>query len=222
MNGSINSPGVIVDDYQHLADQVYVTPEELQQSYGLVASEQQIRMAMVLINEHCNRRTLWPSEYEQRLLLTHDRTESHLSVRPVLRIVAAAGRYTYGRRDRRLLNQTANYLATLAAFGPPTAFINIDVNQIEFFSPTGEVWFPTGLFLIGYGEVQVKYLAGFIDIPERAKLAVAMLVNAICTKGEPDRQSFTSGRISRTFATPSFFSRDIKDLLSPFVVRSYA
>lgn len=220
MQGSLNSPGVIVDDVQHVGDQVYVTPQELEQSYGLSASEQEIRIATVLVNEYCNRKTLWPAEYEQRLTMPNDRTQAVLAVRPVIRIISAAGRYSHGRRDRRSVNQTANYLATIAAFGPPTMFTEIDVNNIEFYGPTGEVWFPTGLFLVGYGEVQIKYVAGFVDIPERVKLAVAMLINAICTKGEPDRVDFTSGRVSRRFATPSFFSRDIRNLLAPFQVRS--
>ncbi len=224
MQNDITSPGVTSNErYPTDEIELYATPLELSQQLGFNATEAQIRFAMSLIHGHCNRKTFWPAEYTERLTLPGDRLEARLSINPVIQILTAKGRYAYGRRDRRTMNQVNyDYIAALAVFGSPPRYVEIDVTQISLYPPTGEVWFPTGLFLVGYNEVEISYLAGFQDIPSRLKTAVVMLVNNICLKGSGDRTSYSVGRVSRTFASPSFFDKDLIDLLEPFVVRTYA
>ena len=223
MQTDITSPGVTSNDqYPENEDQLYVTPSELASKLGFSATEQQIRFAMSLLNGHCNRRTFWPSEYKERLTLPSDRLEARVSYTPVIKLIDAKGRYGYGRRDKRTMNMiNYDYVAALAVFGNPPRFTNIDVNQISFYEATGEMWFPTGLFLIGFSEVEVTYVAGFVEIPARIKSALAMIVNSVCTKGIGDRTSYSVGRVSRTFATPSFIDHDVEMLLEPLVIRSY-
>lgn len=95
------------------------------------------------------------------------------------------------------------------------------MNQISLYGPTGEVWFPTGLFLVGYNEVEVTYLAGFQDAPGRLKTALMNVLNNVCTKGVADRTSYSVGRVSRTFSRASFIDADTEMLLDPWVIRTY-
>ena len=224
MQNDITSPGITSNE-RYPTDEVelYATPAELSSMLGFSATEAQIRFAMSLIHGHCNRRTFWPAEYQERLTLPGDRLEARVSYTPVLQILTAKGRYAYGRRDRRTMNQVNyDYIAALAVFGSPPRYVEIDVNQISLYGPTGEVWFPTGLFLVGYNEVEITYLAGFQDIPSRLKTAVCNIVNSVCTKGVADRTSYSIGRVSRTFSRPSFIDEDTEMLLEPFVVKTYA
>jgi hypothetical protein len=221
MAAPFTTPGMVATDGTPSSDQLYATPTELAEQFGLTATEPEIRRAQVLINSFCNRRSLWPEEYEERLDVPSDQNRVILAGRPALKILEAAGRYSYGRRDRRVLNQTnMDYIAALAVFGSPPRFIFIDPNQIELNQASGEVFLPTGLFLCAYSEVQLKYISGFVDIPYRIKMALALIVNDICAKGSGDRTSYSVGRVSRTFATPSFITLDAQRILSPFVMRA--
>jgi hypothetical protein len=221
MVAPFTTPGQFATGGTPTSDQLYASPSDLETQFGLPCSEAQIRVAQTLMNGACNRRSLWVEEYEERIDLPSDRNQAILAARPVGQILEAAGRYGYGRRDRRTLNSTnLDYLAVTAIFGSPTRFVPIDVNQIEVFPATGEVWLPTGFFLVQYSQLQVRYTSGFVDIPYQVKLALALLINEVCAKGSADRVSYSVGKIARTFATPSFLSQDVRNLLAPYVVRA--
>jgi len=216
----INHPGLITDDYLHTEDELYVTPGKLEERYGIIASQQQINLAMVILHDYCNRRTLWPSEFKQKITLPRDRSTAVVSVRPILKIIDAKGRYTRGRRDSQHRSYPTDYLSLAAILGSASTWQNINSEDIDFYGPTGEIWLPNSIYLVPYGEIMITYIAGYEDIPEKAIAALALIVNSVCTKGEGDLIAYTSGRVSRRFATPSFITHDIKRLLSPFVVRS--
>jgi len=202
-------------------EELYATPDELKSLFGVTTDIGRIRVVCQMINGHCNRPTLWPHEYEERLDLPSDRNQAILTYRPVMQVLFAAGRYAYGRRDRRTMNQVNyDYIAALAVFGSPPRFTAIDVNQIELYGPTGEIFLPTGFFLINYSQVQIKYLAGFTAIPGRIKAAVAVIHNSMSAKGVGDRTSYSVGGVSRTFQTAEFIDADAKRLLEPFVIRA--
>jgi hypothetical protein len=207
-----------------LADeQMYATPDELFTLYGVTVTEAQVRMAQNLINVHCSRPTLWPHEYEAELSIPSDRNEVVLHYRPVIKLLDAAGRYGYGRRDRRQMNViNVDYLAVMAVTGNPPQFNAIDVAQIDVDPATGICWLPAGLFLVSYSQVRLKWLAGFVDMPARVKMAMMLLINSICAKGEGDRTQYSVGKVSRTFATASYFTQDIERALAPFVVEVWA
>lgn len=218
---SLNHPGLITDDYLHQEDELYIDSSSLEERYGITATDAQIRLAMVILHDHCNRRTLWPSEYMQRISMPADRVTSRLAVRPVLSIVEAKGRYTFGRRDRQLKqNNPAGYIAITALIGTSSSWVDIDTATIDFYGPTGEIWVPTGLFLSPYGELQISYMAGYVNIPEKAVAALALIVNSVCSKGSGDMIAYTAGKVSRRFQTASFIDKDIKRMLAPFVVHS--
>ena len=215
------SPGVAANTATPEDDQLYITSDEMRQIYGMNVTEAQIRMAMSIINATVCRPSLWPEQYEERAEVPSDRNQIILTATPVIKLLTAAGRYAYGRRDRRALNQVNyDYLAAIAVFGSPPRFQEIDVNQIEFYGPTGELWLPTGFFLINYTQIQVKYLSGFNQIPDRVKAAMAEVINAICTKGYSDRKSYSVGRRSQSFETPGYVTQTAYMLLEPYILRS--
>jgi len=118
------------------------------------------------------------------------------------------------------MNQiNSDYIAALAVFGSPPRFSHIDVEQIDFYPATGEVWLPTGLFLINYTEVQISYKAGFVNIPDRIKAALAEIINTICQKGASDRTIFSVGRVHRTYVSTSFVTPMAYMMLEPYIVR---
>jgi len=213
--------GTVANSESPDRDKLYATPEDLFALYGLTVTEAQVRFAQGLINSVCCRTSLWPELYEERLTVPSDRLQVVLSVTPVVQILTAQGRYAYGRRDRRALNMhQMDYIAALAVFGSPPRYTDITVDQIEYFPATGEVWLPTGFFLVPWSDVMLTYLAGFPVIPDRIKMAVAELINSVCARGVSDRIQYSIGRISRRYASESYITPQALQLLEPFIVKS--
>lgn len=201
--------------------QLYMSVDEVRQLYGMNVQPGQVRFAQSLINTTCNRPSIWVEEYDERIEIPADRQQVIVQATPVIKIIAASGRYGYGRRDRRALNQVNfDYLAAIAVFGSPPRFTEINVDQIEFYPPSGEMWLPTGFFLINYTQLQVKYQAGFNQIPDRVKAAMAEIINTICAKGASDRYMFQVGKVHRRFRESGFVTPQAYDLLEPYILRS--
>ena len=202
-------------------EDLYVTSQELQQLYGCAASDEDIRFAMSLINAHCNRASLWPTEIEETVRMPSDRQETRLNVTPVIKIMEAAGRYGLGRRDKQGYNQWAYGLgAVLALSGSKPQYAPIDINSIDLMPETGVVYIPWSLYFMVYTTIRFRYLAGWIEIPNRAKTAVADIINTTHAMGVSNRTSYTAGRVSRRYSNPSFISPMAEQLLVPFVVHS--
>lgn len=217
----IPSPGWIASERTPEADQLYVSVAELTAKYCYTAEEAEIRFAMALINAYTNRASLWPEVYEERIDLADDRPTCILSARPVLKLIAAAGRYGGGRRDQRALMQGyGDYLGVLAVLGSAPRWQEIDVNQIELYSPTGELWLPSGFFPIRYAQVQIRYLTGLPQIPDRIKAAIADIINTMRNKGVSDRNYYSVGKVQQTYAGTGFLSETSKMLLESLVVRA--
>ena len=202
-------------------EQLYLDPDELSIRYGMSATEGQIRFAMSLIHSYVGRPSLWVEEYEERIDLPEDRNQVILAARPVVSITRAWGRYGYGRRDRRTLNQTAlDFVAATAVWGSPPAFQTIDVDQIEFFGATGECWLPTGFFLVNYSQIQIVYTSGFPRMPQRVLDALAETIHSVCTRGHSDRAEFRQGLHLERYSTTGYLTGTARDLLDPYVCRA--
>lgn len=218
------TPGAFAADLTPTDEQLYVTQEQAEALYGITCGPEDLRYAQTLVNAYCHRISLWPTTYEERLSVPDDRLTVQLSVTPVVEILAASGRYTFGRRhrSRRSYYAQSDYLAALALLGNPPAAQLIDPAQITVYPATGECWLPTGLFLVPFSEVQIQYIAGYTQIPHRAKDAVVDILNTIKAKGVASREQYTVGRIAQRF-TPheGFISENAKLLLEPFVVQSF-
>ena len=201
---------------------LYASPEELLALYGCAVSEEKIRAIHSLIEAHCCRPTLWPYEYEHQLSIPADRQETRLPVTPVIHILAASGRYGYGRRDRQGYNHVyGNYNALLVLAGAARPqWTSIDTSAIECDAATGQIYLPYSTLILPYSMVRVKYQAGYIEIPARVKMAIVEIANTMGQKGSGERTRYSVGRVSQSFAGNSFLSADAKQLLEPFVVHS--
>ena len=213
------SPGWLASARTPATDQLYVSVAELSSTYCFTAEEAEIRFAQALINGYTNRPSLWPEIYEERLELPDDRNTCILSARPVVKLLAATGRYGGGRRDQRALMQlNFDYLAALAVLGSAPRWQEIDVDQIELYPPTGEVWLPMGYFPVRYAQLQVRYQTGLPQMPDRVKAALAEIINTIRVRGVSDRNYYSVGKVQHTFTGTGFLSDTAKMLLQPFVV----
>jgi hypothetical protein len=213
--------GVIATESSPGVDALYVTPDELTALTGLECSEETIRFACAIVDAHCCRRTLWPSQYEEQLPVAEDRYTIQLSVTPVLKLLAVNGRFTPGRRNnRRLTSGGLDYLTIAAVSGSPPRWTPLDINGIDLVPATGEAWLPTGLFLISWSQVRVSYIAGFPTIPNRVKMALAEILHTISSKGQSDLMRLGVGRLTRQFASDTFLTRQAEQFLEPCVVHS--
>ena len=215
------SPGWLASERTPDTDQLYVSVEELSAKYCYAVDEGEIRFAQALINAHTNRPSLWPEIYEERIDLADDRNTCILAARPVLKILAASGRYGGGRRDQRtMMHVNFDYLAALAVLGSAPRWTAIDVDLIELYPPTGEIWLPMSFYPIRFAQAQVRYQTGLPQIPDRVKAAVADIINTVRNKGVSDRNYHSVGKVQQTYSGVGFISETSRMFLSPFVVTS--
>lgn len=144
-------------------------------------------------------------------------------------LLAASGRYIPTRRNVGTTNYRAEAnlspFDTLGVFGGAPNWFNIDVSFADFSPLTGEVWFPSTLYIYKFSEVIVTYNAGFDPraIPNQLKLATAALVKNLMGMGAGTTglTSFTGAGITTKF-NPNAVDDNIKSLLKGFYrVRAY-
>lgn len=202
-------------------EDLYVTPQELLALYGCQVSTEDVRAAQATINAHCNRTSLWPCEYEATLAMPADRQETRLPITPVIQLTDLAGRYGAGRRDRLYWSGYQSGLAAYQALaGGRPQWTPLDVSMAEITPETGILFVSTSWWFMPYQALRAKWVAGYIDIPDRVKLCVFELINTFHTKGVSDRISRTVGRVASRYASHSFITPFAEQLLSPFVVQA--
>lgn len=101
---------------------------------------------------------------------------------PMVRLIAAQGRYGYGRRSDQISGITADatLLALTQPFGGPPAWAAIDVTHVDVSNTTQECWLPTGLYLAPYTDARLHYVTGWPEaaIPVAVRQACAMLIKS--------------------------------------------
>ena len=138
-------------------------------------------------------------------------------------LIGASGRYGYARRSRTQLypdlNFGANVLQIASFFGGPPNFVPIDVTMTDFFTKTGEVWFPAGLYLSAYTEVVVVYNSGYdpLNTPRAVKHACAAAVRTMLARGggTTGLKSLNSGHVGGTF-TDDLIDPTVDRMLMPY------
>lgn len=215
--------GTLGDAAPEGVDDLYVTPEEAGSLFGCQLSEQDIRAAMTLINSYCNRPSLLPCEFDSGLIeLPYDRQETRLPITPVISITDGAGRFGLGRRDRQGFNafNTGLVASYMVLLGGVPQWQPIDLRQIELDSGTGIVYIPSTIVFTRFSVVRFRYIAGLLTIPDRIKLAVFEISSNMHAKGISDRTRYSVGRVSRTYASDTFITKQAAVLLEPFRVMS--
>ncbi|MFY9747872.1 MAG: hypothetical protein WA891_13495 [Acidobacteriaceae bacterium] len=167
----------------------YLQPTEYQ-TYGLAAdvTGDWITAASSLMDSHCRRTSLNPTQYSERMRIVEGSQTarlSHLPLTPVppaaLPFVSIQARYARPRRGQMPFPLQAEVAWT---FSLPGAWITVDPATVDFVADTGELIFPLNILGLPYNEVDVTYTAGFATLPSAIKVACAQIVkNAQATPG---------------------------------------
>ena len=167
----------------------YLLPTDYE-SFGLASdtTDDWITVASALIDSHCRRTSLNPTQYVERLRLTEGSQTVRLSFLPLAAIAPATSsfvsiqaRYARPRRGQMIypMQETIAW-----AFGLPGAWTQVDPSTVDFVDATGELIFPMNVLGIPYNEVEVTYTAGLSTIPDAVKASCALIVkNAQNTPG---------------------------------------
>ena len=219
------SDGVTAAETTPEIEALYLRPEEAQAIFGCTVTEEQARYIQAVINAYCNRTSLWPTEVETGpMRVPSDRQEIRVPVLPVIRVLAAAGRYGLQRRDRQGWNSFAYGLSPILALNAAARpqWTTIDVESIELSPAEGLVFLPFSSMLAPYSYVRLRYLAGLIDMPHRVKAAAVEIANAMGAMGVSHRTRYSVGRVSRQFSSPTFVTPLAAQMLQAYVVSEYA
>jgi hypothetical protein len=167
----------------------YLQPTEYQ-TYGLApdVTDDWIAAASSLIDSHCRRTSLNPTQYTERLRIVEGSQTarlSHLPLAPIapatLPFVSMQARYARPRRGEMVYPLQEE---VLWAFSLPGAWTTVDPTTVDFVADTGELIFPRNILGLPYNEVQAIYTAGLATLPSAVKCACAQIVkNAQATPG---------------------------------------
>src|ERR1700739_188070 len=159
-------------------------------SYGLSpdVTDDWITVASALIDAHCRRMSLNPTQYTERLRLVQGSQTARLSYLPLSPIAPATSplvsiraRYAKPRRGQVVYPLQEE---VLWAFSLPGAWTTVDPTTVDFVVDTGELVFPLNILGLPYNEADVTYTAGLATIPDAVLSACALIVkNAQATPG---------------------------------------
>lgn len=200
----------------------YLQPTEYQ-TYGLASdvTDDWITTASSLIDSHCRRPSLNPTQYSERLRIVEGSQTVRLTYLPLspiapatLPFVSIQARYAKPRRG-----QIAYPLQeeVLWAFSLPGAWTTVDPATVDFVADTGELTFPLNILGLPYNEVLVEYTAGLATLPDAVKCACAQIVkNAQSTPGLNVKSSRVDTLQLQYFAG-SLLDATVLALLRPWV-----
>jgi hypothetical protein len=208
----------------------YILPDDYA-AWGLASgatTDVLVAKASLLVDTHCHR-TIGEKVYTERLTLPEDRNLARLTYTPFLEWdtddtnnpTGVRGRYAFGRRSGAMAQpmQDPSLLLLTAPFGGPPAWFNVDTGNVDVFPATGEVWFPAGIYMAYYNEVEVRYRAGYADIPDDIKLAVTMLIQAFQTR-QPGAKAVKAGDRALQFFDAKLVDAQVAAVLEPYRARA--
>jgi hypothetical protein len=144
---------------------------------------------------------------------------------PIINVLSMLGRYAYGRRSDQVggLYQEMNLLASVQTFGGPPQWVPITITQSSWSDATGEIWVPAGMLMAYYSDVRVKYVSGYLTVPDPVLRATAQIAaSLIATQnlgGGLKMIAAGDTRLERFSATT--LDDDVKRLLEPFKARTF-
>jgi len=200
----------------------YLQPTEYQ-TYGLSSdvTDDWITAASSLIDSHCRRPSLNPTQYTERLRIVEGSQTARLSHLPLVAVapatvpfVSVQARYAKPRRGQMpspLLEEV------LWAFSLPGTWNEVDTSTVDFVADTGELIFPLNILGLPYNEVEVIYTAGFATLPGAIKVACAQIVkNAQATPGLNVKSSKVD-TLQLQYFSGSLIDATVEVLLAPWV-----
>jgi hypothetical protein len=167
----------------------YLQPTDYQ-TYGLPAdvTGDWITAASSLIDAHCRRTSLNPTQYAERLRVVGGSQTVRLSHLPLVTVAPATtpfvsiqARYARPRRGEIVYPLQEE---VLWAFSLPGAWTTLDPSTVDYVTDTGELIFPRSILGLPYNEAMVTYTAGLNPLPSAVMVACAQIVkNAQATPG---------------------------------------
>lgn len=147
---------------------------------------------------------------------------------PLVRLLSAVGRYSYGRRS----DQAAGFyndltlVQTLSVFGGAPSWLSIDVKQCSSSPETGQIWIPTGIYMANYSEVRLHYIAGYSlgNVPSNVKQACANIIKTIASVPELaglNLKSYQAGGTKIERFKDQLFSPETETLLSQYAAKLF-
>lgn len=192
-------------------------------SYGLSpdVTDDWITVASAMINAHCRRVSLNPTQYTERLRLVEGSQTARLSHLPLsliapatLPLVSIQARYAKPRRGQLVYPLQEE---VLWAFSLPGAWTTVDPTTVDFVADTGELVFPLNIMGLPYNEVEVTYTAGLATIPDAVLSACALIVkNAQAAPGMNVKFSKLDTMQMEYFSS-SLIDATVQELLAPWV-----
>lgn len=200
------------------------------EAYGLEPEtpESWVSAASAIINAHCNRPTLYTSQYTERARLTPGRNVMRLTYLPLVNagsqnspLSSAKARYGSPRRgEDPTLWDISSEFAT--AFGLPGTWIDLDAGSFDCFADTGEVsWLPNPLGLY-FDEMEVTYSGGFDQVPDPVKFACAQLVRNAQAMPALNVREGTLNAMHFAYFADTLLDSTVRELLAPYVAQKVA
>ncbi|HEX4007862.1 MAG TPA: hypothetical protein VHX60_16940 [Acidobacteriaceae bacterium] len=200
----------------------YLQPTEYQ-TYGLApdTTDDWVLAASSLIDTHCRRVSLNPTQYTERLRLIAGSQTVRLSYLPLVPVAPATLPFTsiQARYSKPRRGQMAYPIQeeVLWAFSLPGAWTTVDPATVDFVSDTGELIFPLNILGLPYNEVEVTYTAGLAALPSAIKCACAQIVkNAQATPGLNVKSSKLD-TLQLQYFSGSLIDATVQAMLKPWV-----
>jgi hypothetical protein len=202
----------------------YLQPSEYA-TYGLTAetSDEWVTTASALMDSYCQRKSLDPVEYTERLRLTSGAQTVLLSNLPLVAVAPATNplvsiRARFAAPRRGELPQTVGEVIG-AAFSLPGSWTNIDTNSVDYFCETGEITLTQHVLGLSYNEVEVIYMAGLATLPDAVKVACAQIVKNAQATPAFNVQMTKIDTMQMQYFSDSLLDDQVRSLLRPYVSR---
>jgi len=200
------------------------------EAYGLEPEtpESWVAAASSIINAHCNRPTLWASQFTERTRLTPGRNVLRLTYLPLAipqggtsPLISGRARYGVPRRgDDLTMWEMASEFAIV--FGLPGTWINVDVSSFDYFADTGEVsWLPNPLGLF-FDEMELVYNAGFTQVPDPVKFACVQLVRNAQAMPALNVKDGALNAMHFAYFADTLLDSTVRELLAAYVAQKVA
>ena len=191
-------------------------------SYGLSpdVSDDWITVASAMIDAHCRRPSLNPTQYTERLRLVEGSQTVRLSYLPLASIAPATSplvsvRARYGRPRRGQLYPMQEEIAW--TYSLPGQWTALDPATADFVAETGELIFPLNILGLPYNEVDVTYTAGLAVIPDAVLSACALIVKNAQTTPGLNVKSNRMDKMQIDYFSSSLVDATVQKLLAPWV-----
>ncbi len=197
------------------------------EAYGLEPEtpESWVSAASSIVNAHCNRPSLWTTQFTERVRLTPGRNLLRLTYLPLAvpaggtsPLISGRARYGVPRRgdDLTMWDMGSEFAIV---FGLPGTWIDLDISSFDSFADTGEVsWLPNPLGLY-FDEMELVYTAGFATIPDPAKFACAQLVRNAQAMPALNVRDSSLNTMHFSYFADTLLDATVQAMLAPYVAQ---